>query len=103
MGGAGSLRGPSVSRALPRSLIQRQSIFFGSVARMLQKAVLRSYIVCSYHRWARPLKKHFLTIIAVIAFGAVSQAGAADFPVKAPAVVPIVYTWTGFYSGLEAG
>jgi outer membrane immunogenic protein len=47
--------------------------------------------------------KKTLTITAVIAFGAVNQAGAADFPVKAAGVLPIVYAWTGFYIGLNAG
>src|SRR5215475_10928541 len=28
---------------------------------------------------------------------------AADMPLKAPPIVPPVYTWTGFYAGLNGG
>jgi outer membrane immunogenic protein len=45
-------------------------------------------------------------LAAAIGFGFAQAASAADMPTKAPIIKappPIVYSWTGFYGGLNAG
>jgi outer membrane immunogenic protein len=52
------------------------------------------------------VKALLLTATALVAASAAGAAGAADLPVKAPPMVPIVtptYSWTGFYIGGNAG
>jgi len=52
------------------------------------------------------MKKLLLTSTALAVFAAVGWAGAADLPVKAPPMAPIVapvYNWTGFYVGAGVG
>jgi len=50
------------------------------------------------------MKKLLLTTTALVAFAAVGSAGAADLPVKAPPVAPIMApAWTGFYVGGALG
>ena len=56
------------------------------------------------------MKKILLASTALIAFGAIGSAGAADLPpapaptYKAPVAAPIPYfNWSGFYIGLNAG
>jgi outer membrane immunogenic protein len=46
--------------------------------------------------------KRLLSTIALAA-AAAGSAGAADLPVKAPPVVPVFYSWTGCYIGVEGG
>jgi outer membrane immunogenic protein len=52
------------------------------------------------------MKKLMMTTLALIAFGAIAPAQAADMPVKAmpvkaPGVIP--YSWTGWYAGVNGG
>jgi outer membrane immunogenic protein len=53
------------------------------------------------------MKKLLLTTTALIAVAAAGAASAADLPVKAPPMQPIVapvyYNWTGFYIGGQVG
>jgi outer membrane immunogenic protein len=56
------------------------------------------------------MKSHFLALLAATAIStaAVSAASAADLPVRAAPPAPIfapapVFTWTGFYAGVNAG
>jgi outer membrane immunogenic protein len=41
--------------------------------------------------------------VALSALGLANVASAADLPVKAPPIVPVVYNWTGCYIGANAG
>jgi len=47
--------------------------------------------------------KKLLLGVALSALGLVQAASAADMPVKAPAAVAVVQTWTGFYFGGHGG
>jgi outer membrane immunogenic protein len=53
------------------------------------------------------MKKILLGVVGLMALGAAAPASAADLPArtytKAPAVVPAIYDWSGFYVGLNAG
>lgn len=53
------------------------------------------------------MKKLMMTTLALIAFGAIAPAQAADMPVKAPVykapVMAVPPSWTGWYAGLNAG
>jgi outer membrane immunogenic protein len=52
------------------------------------------------------MRNVLLTTTALVAFTVVSSAGAADLPVKAPPIAPIVapaFSWTGCYLGVNAG
>lgn len=49
------------------------------------------------------MKKLILGTVALSAVGLVNAAFAADMPVKAPPIVPIVYNWTGCYIGANGG
>ena len=41
------------------------------------------------------MKKLILGTVALSAAGFVNVASAADMPVKAPPIIPVVYNWTG--------
>jgi outer membrane immunogenic protein len=49
------------------------------------------------------MKKLVLGTVALSAAGLVNAASAADLPVKAPPIVPVVYNWTGCYIGANGG
>jgi len=49
------------------------------------------------------MKKLILGTVALSAAGLVNAASAADMPLKAPAVAPVVYNWTGCYVGVNGG
>jgi outer membrane immunogenic protein len=52
------------------------------------------------------MKRILLATTALVSFVAVGAAGAADLPVKAPPMAPVIaplYDWTGFYIGLNGG
>jgi outer membrane immunogenic protein len=50
------------------------------------------------------MKRMVIGAVAVLALAGTSAATAADMPLKAPAPAVIeVFTWTGFYAGLNAG
>src|SRR5437588_4561581 len=53
------------------------------------------------------MKKLLCATAATLAFALAAPAGAADLPVrpvyKAPVIAPVLYNWTGFYLGLNAG
>lgn len=49
------------------------------------------------------MKKLILGTVALSAAGLVNVASAADMPLKAPAVAPVVYNWTGCYVGVNGG
>jgi outer membrane immunogenic protein len=49
------------------------------------------------------MNKLILGTAALSAVGLVSVASAADLPVKAPPIVPVVYNWTGCYIGANGG
>jgi outer membrane immunogenic protein len=49
------------------------------------------------------MKKLILGTVALSAAGLVNVASAADMPVKAPPVIPVVYNWTGCYIGGNGG
>jgi outer membrane immunogenic protein len=48
------------------------------------------------------MNKLFAAVSLLAAAGAAS-ASAADLPVRAPETAPAIYSWTGFYTGLNAG
>src|SRR5215468_9228163 len=47
------------------------------------------------------MKKFILGTAALSAVGLVNVASAADLPVKAPPIVPVVYNWTGCSIGAD--
>ncbi len=54
------------------------------------------------------MKKLLFTSAAIVALAAAAPANAADIPArapvyKAPVVAPVVFSWTGFYAGLNVG
>src|SRR5262249_10461924 len=49
------------------------------------------------------MKKLILGTVALSAAGLVNVASAADMPLKAPAVAPVIYNWTGCYIGANGG
>jgi outer membrane immunogenic protein len=49
------------------------------------------------------MKKLILGTVALSAAALVNVASAADMPLKAPAVAPVVYNWTGCYIGVNGG
>ena len=51
------------------------------------------------------MKRMFVVVAAMAAFGFASAASAADMPVKAPMAAPLAlaYNWTGFYIGVNGG
>jgi len=50
------------------------------------------------------MKRVFVALAAVAAFGFASAASAADMPTKAPmAPPPVAYNWTGLYVGINGG
>src|SRR5262245_3002743 len=49
------------------------------------------------------MKKIALLGAAMLAAIAITPARAADLPVKAPPIIAPVWSWTGFYIGLNAG
>lgn len=49
------------------------------------------------------MKKLILGTVALSAAGLVNVAFAADMPLKAPAIAPVVYNWTGCYIGANGG
>jgi outer membrane immunogenic protein len=49
------------------------------------------------------MKKLILGTVALSAAGLVNVASAADMPLKAPAIAPVVYNWTGCYIGINGG
>src|SRR5262249_11277440 len=54
---------------------------------------------------ARPTMKKILSVAAAF-MGLATAASAADFPVmpaKAPLPVPVIFSWTGCYIGVEGG
>jgi outer membrane immunogenic protein len=79
------------------------------VATALQLALVESPIddASLRHQDLFQMKKLFLATAALVAFGAVNSAGAADLAArpytKAPAMIAAVYDWSGFYIGANAG
>jgi len=53
------------------------------------------------------MKKFFLTVAGLAAFGAATSAVAADLPArtytKAPPMIAAIYDWSGFYIGANGG
>jgi outer membrane immunogenic protein len=53
------------------------------------------------------MKKFLLAAVGLVAMGAAAPALAADLPAatytKAPVMMPVVYDWTGWYSGINGG
>jgi outer membrane immunogenic protein len=49
------------------------------------------------------MKKLILGTVALSAMGLANAALAADLPVKAPPIIPVVYNWTGCYVGGNGG
>jgi outer membrane immunogenic protein len=49
------------------------------------------------------MKKTLIGTVALSAFGLANVASAADMPLKAPPIIPVVYNWTGCYVGGNAG
>ena len=52
------------------------------------------------------MKRHFgwaLASVVSVGIGGLGAALAADLPVKAPPIVPVVYNWTGCYVGVNGG
>jgi outer membrane immunogenic protein len=49
------------------------------------------------------MKKILIGTVALSAFGLANVASAADMPLKAPPIVPVVYNWTGCYIGANGG
>ena len=48
------------------------------------------------------MRRLVLRSVAIIVCAAANSAGAADLPVKAPAIAP-AWSWTGCYVGANAG
>jgi outer membrane immunogenic protein len=53
------------------------------------------------------MKKLWLGVVGLVALGIAAPAVAADLPAqsysKAPVMIPVVYDWTGWYSGINGG
>jgi outer membrane immunogenic protein len=49
------------------------------------------------------MKKILIGTVALSAIGMANVASAADMPLKAPPIIPVVYNWTGCYVGGNAG
>jgi outer membrane immunogenic protein len=49
------------------------------------------------------MKKILIGTVALSAIGLANVASAADMPLKAPPIIPVVYNWTGCYVGGNAG
>jgi len=49
------------------------------------------------------MKKILIGTVALSAIGMANVASAADMPLKAPPIIPVVYNWTGCYLGGNAG
>jgi outer membrane immunogenic protein len=49
------------------------------------------------------MKKLILGTVALSAIGVANVASAADMPLKAPPIIPVVYNWTGCYVGANGG
>jgi outer membrane immunogenic protein len=49
------------------------------------------------------MKKLILGTVALSALGLTNVASAADMPLKAPPIIPVVYNWTGCYIGANGG
>jgi outer membrane immunogenic protein len=49
------------------------------------------------------MKKILIGTVALSAIGLANVASAADMPLKAPPIIPVVYNWTGCYLGGNAG
>src|SRR5262245_12038356 len=49
------------------------------------------------------MKRILLAGVALTALAVANPAVAADLPVKAPLLPPVVWNWTGFYAGVETG
>jgi outer membrane immunogenic protein len=49
------------------------------------------------------MKKILIGSVALSAIGLANVASAADMPLKAPPIIPVVYNWTGCYVGGNAG
>jgi len=52
------------------------------------------------------MKRHFgwaLASVVSVGIGGLGAASAADLPLKAPPIVPVVYNWTGCYIGVNGG
>jgi outer membrane immunogenic protein len=49
------------------------------------------------------MKKSLIGTVALSAIGLANIASAADMPLKAPPIIPVVYNWTGCYIGANAG
>src|SRR5580704_10972090 len=49
------------------------------------------------------MKKILIGTVALSAIGLANVAFAADMPLKAPPIIPVVYNWTGCYVGANAG
>jgi outer membrane immunogenic protein len=57
--------------------------------------------------WSNEMKKYLLGTVALVALAVATPAAAADlgarYPVKAPPPVAAVWSWTGFYVGVNGG
>jgi outer membrane immunogenic protein len=55
----------------------------------------------------RTMKKFLLSVVGLIALGMSAPASAADLPAapyaKVPVMIPALYDWSGFYTGLNGG
>ncbi len=53
------------------------------------------------------MKKILLGVAGLLAFGMTAPAFAADLPARtykaAPAMIPALYDWSGFYTGINGG
>jgi outer membrane immunogenic protein len=49
------------------------------------------------------MRRVFFALLAVLSFGSVQAGFAADMPLKAPPLPAAVFSWTGFYVGINGG
>ena len=60
----------------------------------------------SYKHLGAVMKKFLVSTTALVALAGIGSASAADLPVKAPSMAPVVaplWSWTGFYVGISGG
>jgi outer membrane immunogenic protein len=101
----------STARGDGQVVIPRASVFRRGVAELSQVLLRHSVNVNlptgiggRHHEPEREgrMKKFLLVATAVAAFAGIQSASAADMAFKAPAPPP-VYSWTGFYAGVNVG
>jgi outer membrane immunogenic protein len=73
------------------------------IGAMVLLAALGTIIRNGHVLMCKILSRSLLPCAAIVALTTITQASAADLPMKAPAVAPIPFTWTGCHIGAHLG